>query len=108
LFIFYILLDEILGEIGEGSYGKIYLVIRKTDQKKLVLKRNFKKHNKDKYFANKFKNHNLPNVVEIYDCFYDKDEFCILMELCNNGPLSDFIKFVPSCNNRFIEESVFF
>jgi serine/threonine protein kinase len=84
------------------------LVVRKCDEKKLVLKRNLGKDAKDKYFTNKFKNHNLPYVVQINDCFYDKDEFCILMELCNNGPLSHFVEFARSCNNRYIEESVFF
>jgi serine/threonine protein kinase len=92
-----------LGDIGEGAFGKVYLVERKSDKRKLALKKNsIELKSKDYYFANKLKNHKLFNVIEIYDV----DNSSIIMELCDNGPLSDFIKFRN--NEKLpIDESVF-
>jgi serine/threonine protein kinase len=98
---------------AQGIFGshidlyKIFLIVRNSDQKTLVLKRNFRKCVKDKYYTNKFMNLSLGNVVQIFDWFYDKEEFCIIMELCNNGSLYDFIN-IHAKNNDFIDESVFF
>jgi serine/threonine protein kinase len=103
-FFCYKFLDAELGEIGEGAFAKVYLVERKSDKRKLALKKNSKElKSKDNYFANKLKNHKLSNVVEIYDV----DNSSIIMELCNNGPLSDFIGLQVS-KKLPLDESVFF
>jgi serine/threonine protein kinase len=102
------LLDNILGEIGKGSYGKVFVVERKSDKLLFVLKKVPKrKVKKDEDFAKKYKDHNFAHVVKIYESFYEEDMFCVIMELCPNGPLSDFIDFCKTTIGD-IEESVFF
>jgi serine/threonine protein kinase len=96
-------LDTELGEIGEGGYAKVYLVERKSDKRMFALKKNSEKLKcKDNYFSNILKDHELSNVVKIYDV----DDHCIIMELSDNGPLSDFINFQIS-KKLPIDESVF-
>jgi serine/threonine protein kinase len=62
---------------------------------------------KDEDFAKKYKDHNFAHVVKIYESFYEEDMFCVIMELCPNGPLSDFIDFCKTTIGD-IKESVFF
>jgi NIMA (never in mitosis gene a)-related kinase len=102
-----IVLDDDKGVIGKGSYGKVHLVIRKDDRKLFALKRiSLKVETKDIDFAKKYKNHNFPHVVGIYDSFYDGDDFCVVMELCKNGSLTDFINYHVD-KKVFHEEPVF-
>jgi serine/threonine protein kinase len=85
-------------------------VNRKSDGKLFALKKvSLKKKTKDIYFVEKYKNYNFPNVVKIYDSFCDNDNnnYCIVMELCWNGSLFDFINDHIQ-NNVYIEETVFF
>jgi NIMA (never in mitosis gene a)-related kinase len=97
-----------LGEIGKGTYGKVFVVKRKSDKKMFVLKKVPKENVvKDEDFAKKYKNHKFAHIVKIYEWFYEEDMFCLIMELCPNGSLSDFIYFCEK-TNRYIEESVFF
>jgi serine/threonine protein kinase len=106
-YVLLIVLDDDKGVIGEGSFGKVHLVMRKTDRKLFALKRTpLKIKTKDIYFVEKYKNHSFPHVVGIYDSFNDKGDFCIVMELCKNGPLIDFIDYHTK-NKIFIEEPVF-
>jgi serine/threonine protein kinase len=92
-----------LGEIGEGEYAKVYLIERKSDKRMFALKKNSEKlKSRDNYFAIKLKDQEISNVVKIYDV----DDDCIIMELCENGPLSDFINFQIS-KKLPIDESVF-
>jgi serine/threonine protein kinase len=102
------LLDNILGAIGRGAFGEIFAVERESDKQLFVL-RKVRKRNivKDEDFAKKYKNHTFAHVVKIYDWFYEEDMFCMIMELCPNGSLSDFIDFCME-TNRYIEEPVFF
>jgi serine/threonine protein kinase len=102
----FILLDTIKDSIGEGSFGKVYFAIRKNDKKYCVLKKISKNMKvKDLFFAAKFKNHNFPHIVGIYDYFEDNESFNVVMELCENGSLSDFIVYCIE-NKIIIEESV--
>jgi serine/threonine protein kinase len=105
---FYVYLDDIKDFLDKGSYGKVYCAIRKDDKKYCVLKKIPKNIKiKDKFFAEKFKNHNLPHIVGIYDYFEDNENFNVVMELCENGCFSDFIIFlIQNRKNLIIDEWV--
>jgi serine/threonine protein kinase len=80
----------------------------KEDEKKLVLKKVSSQHkDKDIDFAKEFKNHDFASVVKIYDYFDEGTDFYIVMELCTNGSLSEFIHQHMG-GKAPIEESVIF
>jgi serine/threonine protein kinase len=85
----------------------VYFAIRKHDKKYCVLKKIPNKVKaKDIFFAENFKNHNFPHIVGIYDYFYDNESFNLVMEMCENGSLWDFINYCAK-KKILIEESVF-
>jgi serine/threonine protein kinase len=100
-------LDDIGDIIGKGSFGTVYIAIRKDDKKCCVVKKIPKSSNvKDMFFAEKFKDCNFAYVAKIYDYYYDKESFNLVMELCKNGSLWDFVNYFIK-KKILIEESVF-
>jgi serine/threonine protein kinase len=61
---------------------------------------------RDMFFVEKLENHSFCNVVRIYDYFEDNESCYLVMELCENGSLSDFIIYCIA-NKISIGESVF-
>ncbi|XP_030056298.1 serine/threonine-protein kinase Nek5 isoform X2 [Microcaecilia unicolor] len=84
---------DIIKMIGEGSFGKAFLVKRKSDNHQCVIKEiNFTKmplkekeaSRKEVTLLAKMKH---PNIVTFYASFEEKNKLCIVMEYCDGGDL---------------------
>ena len=96
--------------IGKGGYGNVYKAIKKDTQEKRAIKvidkkgirndfmnENFRQISEEemKIYINKLideiknmkivEENNNENTVKSYECFDNEDEFCIVMELCDNN-----------------------
>jgi len=104
---------KIIKKLGEGGYGKVYQVLKKSNKKNHALKElsikgetkdNIQKIKKEAEILSKF---NHKNIVKYYDSFENKNKFYILMELCSGKNLSIFIKeHKERC--KLIEEKILY
>ena len=90
---------EFIKKLGEGGFGKVYLVRQKMSKKYYTIK--FLNHNsnnvKDINFF--FKEINIlmrlkhPQIIELYSfCLTDENEFALIMEYIPGGTLKEYIK----------------
>ena len=90
---------EFIKKLGEGGFGKVYLVRQKMNKKYYTIK--FLNHNsnnvKDINFL--FKEINIlmrlkhPQIIELYSfCLTDENEFALIMEYIPGGTLKEYIK----------------
>lgn len=90
---------EFIKKLGEGGFGKVYLVRQKMSNKYYTIK--FLNHNsqnvKDINFL--FKEINIlmrlkhPQIIELYSfCLTDENEFALIMEYIPGGTLKEYIK----------------
>ena len=86
-------------KIGEGSFGKVYLVQKKNDPTYLVAKKiNLLKLTPEeinRYLRNEreiMKKLNHENVVKFYDYFEEENYAFFILECCNGGSLSKHLK----------------
>jgi len=89
---------DTVGKLGQGSFGIVYKVKRKVDNNIYVMKQiNISKMNtrmkqdaiNEVHILSKLNN---PYVVKYYDSFIDKNLLCIVMEYCDGGDLSSYLK----------------
>ena len=89
---------EIQTKLGQGSFGIVYKVKRKIDNSHYVMKQiNISQMSSrmkqdainEVTVLSKMSN---PYVVKYYDSFIDKNILCIIMEYCDNGDLSTYLK----------------
>lgn len=85
--------------IGEGSFGKVYLVQRKNNPENLVAKKinllKFSKEESSRYLKNErdiMKKLNHENIVKLYDYFEEENYAYFILECCNGGSLSRHLK----------------
>mmetsp|Transcript_36789 Transcript_36789/g.67910 ORF Transcript_36789/g.67910 Transcript_36789/m.67910 type:complete len:465 (-) Transcript_36789:165-1559(-) len=85
--------------LGEGSYAKVYLAIRKNDKKqyaaKIVDKSHVIKHKKIEAVMQEKKvltSCDHPSIVHLHFAFQDKYSFYFMLELVPNGELFDLIQ----------------
>lgn len=109
---------EVIAEIGKGSFGRVYKVLRKADGRQLVWKElNYgKMQEKEKQMlvteVNILRDLRHPNIVRYYDRIIDKDtaKLYIVMEYCAGGDLAQQIrkrkKQLPSESAHFPEEQI--
>lgn len=97
---------EFIKKLGEGGFGKVYLVRQKMNNKYYTIK--FLNHNsnnvKDINFL--FKEINIlmrlkhPQIIELYSfCLTDENEFALIMEYIPGGTLKEYIK-----KNKLLDE----
>ena len=96
-----------LRELGEGGFGAAYLVEKKSDQTKHVIKvvNTRSASPGDLNFAEKeartLQSLIHTNIIKYGDAWFnaDKTEFCILMEYCDSGDLFQHIRigFISLC-----------
>ena len=89
---------EFLGKLGKGSFGVVYKVRRKTDKNIYVLKQiNISQMNTNLRSSalNEVKilsSLDNPYIVKYYDSFVEKNFLNIIMEFCEGGDLSNYIR----------------
>ena len=103
---------EILACLGNGSYAEVYKAKhKKTGQIysiKIIDKKIIEKENKTYqiFVENEMLNLcNCPNIISIYGCYEDNDNFFIVEEYCKKGDLSEFM--TNNLNNLSINEIKF-
>ena len=98
---------KILKEIGQGCFGKVYLVKKIKDNKLYVAKKidlsNLDPDDGDKYIKNEKKimellNHK--NIVHLYDYFEEQNCAFFIIEYCNGGSLSKHLELHKSKYKR--------
>ncbi|CAD8139725.1 unnamed protein product [Paramecium pentaurelia] len=88
---------SILKELGKGANGQVYLAIKDEDKKEYALKlQQFEISNYELAIIDELKSYQLFNIAKSYEKFVYKLGFmeydCIVMDYCNNGDLSDYLK----------------
>ena len=86
---------ELKEKLGEGGYGSVYKVLqRKTNYLRAV--KAIKKKNVDKNeFMNEIevlKTVDHPNIIKLFDCYYDRNFYYMVVEYCSGGDLFDYIQ----------------
>lgn len=90
---------EILGELGKGATGKVYVAKQTSLNRKVALKILLKKYTLDLDYIADFHREaenaallSHPNIVTIFDNGSENDEHFIAMELIQGSDLKDVIK----------------
>ena len=99
---------EILKFIARGSFGSVYKVLRKSDNKILALKKinyNIASNYEKESIINEVKLltfHNCPYLLKAKDIFIEKDDICIVTSFAENQDLRNHVKK----NKKFSENEV--
>ncbi len=105
---------NVLGLIGSGSFGRVYKIIRKADNKQLVWKEIHygSMSDKEKQLlvseVNIIKDLRHAFIVRYYDRIIEREtkKIYIIMEYCPCGDLSEFIKSVKKDKRMLDEEQI--
>ena len=82
-------------KLGEGSFGTVYKVIqRKTNYLRAVKAIKKKYVDKDEFLneIELLKTVDHPNIIKLFDCYYDKTFYYLIEEYCSGGDLFDYIQ----------------
>lgn len=86
---------EIKDKLGEGAYGCVYKVQHKTTQFLRAVKAIKRKHVDSTAFSNEIsvlKTVDHPNIIKLFDCYYDSNYYYMVEEYCSGGDLYDYIR----------------
>lgn len=89
---------EFQSKLGKGSFGVVYRVKRKSDKKIFVLKQINISNMKPKLKSAALNEAKIlgalesPYIVKYYDSFLEKNNLNIVMEFCEGGDISKYIK----------------
>lgn len=90
------------GKIGKGSYSSVYKGFHKKTLKEVAIKRieyeniDIKLKNQINSEMNLMKKINHPNIVKLYDIYFDKEKFIyFILEYCEQGDLYKFLNKRP-------------
>lgn len=86
---------EIQEKLGEGAFGCVYKVEHKTTQFLRAVKAIKRKHVDSKAFSNEIailKTVDHPNIIKLFDCYYDSNYYYIVEEFCHGGDLYEYIR----------------
>ena len=91
------LFDEytIKEKLGEGAYGCVYKVQHKFTNFLRAVKAIKRKHVDSTDFSNEIailKTVDHPNIIKLFDCYYDNNYYYMVEEFCSGGDLYDYIK----------------
>ena len=82
-------------KLGEGSFGTVYKVIQRKTNYIRAVKAIKKKYIEKNEFLNEIellKTVDHPNIIKIFDCYYDKTFYYLIEEYCSGGDLFDYIQ----------------
>ena len=98
--------------IGAGSYATVYKVQRKIDKQILVLKKIPFYQNENKANIEDAKNEarilkqlEYKYIVKCFDSFEENNSLNIVMEYCERGDLSSFLKEYKQ-KNKYLSENI--
>jgi calcium-dependent protein kinase len=86
---------EIKEKLGEGGYGCVYKVQHKSTQLLRAVKAIKRKHVDSTAFSNEIgvlKTVDHPNIIKLFDCYYDSNYYYMVEEYCSGGDLYDYIR----------------
>lgn len=86
---------EILDKLGEGAFGSVYKTCHKKTNFIRAVKALKKKHIEGNILNNEIsvlKNLDHPNIIKLFECYYDSNYYYLIEEYCNGGDLYDYIK----------------
>ncbi len=86
---------ELKEKLGEGSYGSVYKVHQKTTNYLRAVKAIKKKNVVRNEFMNEIevlKTVDHPNIIKLFDCYYDRSFYYMVEEYCSGGDLFDYIQ----------------
>ena len=82
-------------KLGKGSFGTVYKVIQRKTNYLRAVKAIKKKYVEKEEFLNEIellKTVDHPNIIKIFDCYYDKTFYYLIEEYCSGGDLFDYIQ----------------
>ena len=82
-------------KLGEGSFGTVYKVIQRKTNYLRAVKAIKKKYVEKNEFLNEIellKTVDHPNIIKLFDCYYDKTFYYLIEEYCSGGDLFDYIQ----------------
>lgn len=88
---------EVLGKLGEGAFGEVHHVVRKSDGLQFALKVLSKKNVTKKVHQEIQRERALlmqcdhPNIVKLHQCFHDPKNLYFVMEYVPNGELFTYM-----------------
>ena len=86
---------EIKERLGEGAYGSVYKVLQITTGFLRAVKAIKKKNIDIQEFTNELevlKTLDHPNIIKLFDCYFDNSYYYMVEEYCNGGDLFDYIQ----------------
>jgi len=86
---------EICHKLGEGAFGCVYKSCHKKTSLIRAVKAIKKKHVDGNILNNEIsvlKSLDHPNVIKLFECFYDSNYYYMIEEYCSGGDLYDYIK----------------
>ena len=86
---------EIKEKLGEGAYGVIYKVQQKTTNFLRAIKALKRKHVHSATFSNEIailRTIDYPNIIKLFDCYYDSNYYYMVEEYCYGSDLFDYIQ----------------
>lgn len=86
---------DICEKLGEGAFGCVYKTCHKKTNFIRAVKAIKKKHIDGNALNNEIsvlKNLDHPNVIKLFECFYDSNYYYMIEEYCSGGDLYDYIK----------------
>jgi len=86
---------EIKDKLGEGAYGCVYKVQHKYTGFLRAVKAIKRKHVDSTAFSNEIailKTVDHPNIIKLFDCYYDNNYYYMVEEFCSGGDLYDYIR----------------
>ena len=94
---------EIKEKLGEGAYGAVYKVQQRTTLFLRAVKAIKRKHVDSTSFSNEIavlRTVDYPNIIKLFDCYYDNNYYYMVEEYCSGGDLFDYIQEQVSFSER--------
>jgi len=94
---------EIKEKLGEGAYGCVYKVTQKSTNFLRAVKAIERKHIDSNSFSNEIailKTVDHPNIIKLFDCYYDNNFFYMVEEYCSGGDLFDYIQKIKNFSEK--------
>ena len=94
---------EIKEKLGEGAYGCVYKVTQKSTNFLRAVKAIERKHIDSNSFSNEIailKTVDHPNIIKLFDCYYDNNYYYMVEEYCSGGDLFDYIQKVKNFSEK--------